>query len=276
MAFGPLSDYHILPPTILSTLVLVLVAVGLYYAWTGRTLRGRSYSAVGVLVVTNIAVFVVTLVDSAMRSPFDPDSVGFQNGLTPAFFVAGQQWWAIVTKMFVHGGFFHIAMNMIVLWLIGMLVERRLGRRRFMMLYLASGLFAGVVTLGGAYLVPEVVRAVIPAWPLPGTPNVGASGAVFGLLGYLVVLNPKQEFLLIFPPVKMPAWVLAVVFIVFNLVLAFVPGSRIAWWAHLGGMLVGALWARWDKRNGPRVHIDGVTGWGSGGQVRYTYSYRPR
>lgn len=276
MAFGPLSDYHVLPPTVLSAVVLVLVAVALYYAWTGRAVRGRTYSAVGVLLVANVAVFVLTWIDSIARGPLDTASVGVQNGLTPALFVAGHQWWALFTSMFVHAGVFHLAMNMIVLWLIGMVVERRLGRRKFMLLYLAAGLFAGIVTLAGAYLVPAAVRAVIPAWPLPGTPNVGASGAIFGLLGYLVVLNPKQEFLLLIPPVKMPAWVLAVVFVVFNLFLAFVPGSRIAWWAHLGGMLVGALWARWDKQHGARVHIDGVTGWGSGGQVRYSYSYRPR
>jgi membrane associated rhomboid family serine protease len=64
------------------------------------------------------------------------------------------------------------------------------------------------------------------------------------------------------------------VFISINVILAFVPGSMIAWWAHLAGMFVGVLWARVNRRRRrEKIRIDGVTGWGSGGPVRYTYTY---
>lgn len=260
----------------MATLVIAIVAVGLYLAFNPRRFRGKELSAVGALIAANAAVFVVQWIGGWFSAAVIV-SVVFENGLVPADFLSGRQWWAIVTSMFVHGGFLHFGMNMLVLWFIGSLLERRIGRRTFMWLYLAAGLAAGVITLMGAYLVPAFVHAVVPALPQPGVPNVGASGAIFGLLGYLVVANPQERFMLIFPvPIVMRAWVLAALFVGFNLVLAFIPGSRIAWWAHLGGMLVGALWARWNKRHGGKVRIDGVTGWGSGGPVRYSYTYRVR
>lgn len=276
MPFGPLSEYGILPPSLIATIVLVIVAVGIYLAWRPRPIRGHELTTVGVLLATNTAVFFVQWVPGL----FDPQiifTVVNQNGLLPEDFVMGRQWWAIVTSMFVHGGFAHFVINMLVLWFIGSMLERRLGRRVFLALYLATGLAAGVVTILGAYLIPAAVHAVVPALPERSIPNVGASGAIFGLLGYLVVRYPHEKFLLIFPPVVLKAWVLAVGFVAFNLLLAFIPGSRIAWWAHLGGMAVGALWAHIDKKRGKgKVRIDGVTGWGSGGPVRYTYTYRPR
>ncbi len=276
MAFGPLSDYHLLPSSVVTTLVIAIVAVGLYLAWVPRRLKGREVSAVGALIAANAAVFILQFGGGLFSTAWGT-AVLFEAGLIPRLFLSGEQWWAIVTSMFVHGGLLHFGMNMLVLWFIGSLLERRIGRRRFVLLYLSAGLAAGVITLMGAYLLPSFVHAVIPALPRPHVTNVGASGAIFGLLGYVVVANPQERFMLIFPvPIVMRAWVLAVLFVAFNLVLAFIPGSRIAWWAHLGGMLVGALWARWQKRHGGRVRIDGVTGWGSGGPVQYSYSYRVR
>lgn len=273
MAFRPLTDYHLLPPSVPATLVIVAVAVGLYYAWSGRRVGVRQPTAVGVLLATNAAVFV--LQGLSLVPALHGDVVRW-NGLVPRAFVSGYQWWAIFTKMFVHGSVGHFAMNMLVLWFIGPGVEARLGRRPLLLLYLASGLFAGVVTLLGAFLLPAGLYAGIVSLPGPSLPNVGASGAIFGLLGFMVTAFPRERFMLIFPiPMAMRAWVLALIFIAINLFIAFTQ-TNIAWWAHLAGMAVGAVWAlRW-KRRGGRVRIDSVTGWGSGGPVRYTYSYRPR
>jgi len=113
--------------------------------------------------------------------------------------------WRMLTSVFVHstGLIFHVLLNMYTLWIFGQLLEGLLGRWRFLTLYLISGL-AG---------------------------SVGASGAIFGLMGAFLVIqrrlggNATQLFIL-----------LGV-----NLVIGFVPGFNIAWQAHLGGLIGGAL-----------------------------------
>jgi membrane associated rhomboid family serine protease len=275
VAFRPLTDWHLLPPSIVATLVLPVVALGIYFAATGRPVRGRPLTAVGAIFAANGIVFILEGMGGLFSTRFHLEII-HMNGLVPALFVNGYQWWALFTKMFVHANLSHFFMNMLVLWFVGLGVEQRLGRRSFVLLYLASGIFAVLITLAGVYLLPAALRALPLALPGPGIPNVGASGAIFGLLGFMVTAFPRERFMLIFPfPIAMRAWVLAVIFIAFNLFLAF-TNAGIAWWAHLAGMAVGALWAlRW-KRTGRRVRIDSITGWGSGGPVRYSYSYRYR
>src|SRR5690606_18612046 len=121
----------------------------------------------------------------------------------------------VLTTAFVHGGLWHVALNMFMLWSVGRSLEPMLGTRRFVTTYLmsAAGGSAGVALLGF------------------GTPVVGASGALFGLFGALLVIgrslgaNMKSLYI-----------VLAI-----NLVLGFLPWFQIAWQAHLGGLIVGAL-----------------------------------
>jgi membrane associated rhomboid family serine protease len=126
--------------------------------------------------------------------------------------------WRMLTSVFVHSTtlLFHVLLNMYTLWIFGQLLEGLLGRGRFLALYLISG-FAGsvgVLWLGN---------------PLTGV--VGASGAIFGLMGAFLVIqrrlggNATQLFVLVG----------------INLVIGFVPGFNIAWQAHLGGLVGGAL-----------------------------------
>ena len=126
--------------------------------------------------------------------------------------------WRMLTSVFVHSTtlLFHVLLNMYTLWIFGQLLEGLLGRGRFLTLYLISG-FAGsvgVLWLGN---------------PLTGV--VGASGAIFGLMGAFLVIqrrlggNATQLFVLVG----------------INLVIGFVPGFNIAWQAHLGGLVGGAL-----------------------------------
>ena len=126
--------------------------------------------------------------------------------------------WRMLTSVFVHstGLIFHVALNMYTLWIFGQLLEGLLGRWRFLALYLISGLAGsvGVLWLGD-----------------PRTGVVGASGAIFGLMGAFLVIQRRlggqttQLFVLLG----------------INLVIGFVPGLNIAWQAHLGGLIGGAL-----------------------------------
>ena len=126
--------------------------------------------------------------------------------------------WRMITSVFVHstGLIFHVLLNMYTLWIFGQLLEGLLGRWRFLALYLISG-------LGGS------IGVLWLSDPRVGV--VGASGAIFGLMGAFLVIQRRlggqttQLFVLLG----------------INLVIGFIPGFNVAWQAHLGGLVVGAL-----------------------------------
>lgn len=124
--------------------------------------------------------------------------------------------WRMVTALFVHSpsSLLHILFNMFSLFIFGPIMERMLGRIRFLALYLLSGLGGSVAVLLLA----------------PSTPVVGASGAIFGLLGAFFVIQRKLG----------GNTVQLLIVIGLNLVVGFLPGANIAWQAHVGGLVVGA------------------------------------
>jgi membrane associated rhomboid family serine protease len=126
--------------------------------------------------------------------------------------------WRMITSVFVHstGFIFHVLLNMYTLWIFGQILERMLGRGRFLALYLLSGV-AG--SLGVLFLAS------------PFTPVVGASGAIFGLMGAFLVIQRKLG--------GNATQLLVLVGI--NLVIGFLPGLSIAWQAHVGGLIGGAV-----------------------------------
>ncbi|MGV1034089.1 MAG: rhomboid family intramembrane serine protease [Microbacteriaceae bacterium] len=125
--------------------------------------------------------------------------------------------WRMLTTMFVHstGMLLHVGLNMYTLWIFGRLLEPFIGTWRFVALYLISGLAGSVGVLWLAD---------------PFTPVVGASGAIFGVIGAFLVIhrslggNATQLYLLVG----------------LNLVIGFLPGAGIAWQAHIGGLVGGA------------------------------------
>ncbi len=123
--------------------------------------------------------------------------------------------WRLVTASLVHSGFWHIGLNMLALWMMGRSLEPLLGRWRFLTLYLLSA-------LGGAVAVALLSFT---------TPVVGASGAIFGLFGALIVIGRH-----IGANIGGIAIILAI-----NLAIGFIPGFNISWQAHVGGLVVGAL-----------------------------------
>ncbi|MFT2817391.1 rhomboid family intramembrane serine protease [Leifsonia sp. A12D58] len=126
--------------------------------------------------------------------------------------------WRMLTTMFVHSTsfIFHVALNMYTLWIFGQILERMLGRGRFLTLYLLSGL-AG--SLGVLFLAD------------PFTPVVGASGAIFGLMGAFLVIQRHLG----------ASATQLLVLVGINLVIGFVPGLNVAWQAHVGGLIGGAI-----------------------------------
>ena len=141
---------------------------------------------------------------------------------------------ALVTSMFLHGGWLHLLGNLWFLWIFGNNVEDTLGRGRFLLFYLAAGVLAAL-----AHTVSN---------PGSTAPMVGASGAISGVMGAYLVLFPRARvktflFLLVFVTIlDVPAWIYLVYW--FGLQLAssaLVVDSGVAFWAHIGGFAVGAL-----------------------------------
>ena len=178
-----------------------------------KTLRARSGGAPATmsLIVLTTAVFLLQLIPAFAVT----EALLFAGVyVTPTYFEP----WRLITTAFVHstGMIFHVPLNMYTLWIFGRLVEPFLGTGRFLALYLLSA-------LGGSVGVLWLSN--------PLTPVVGASGAIFGLIGAFIVIHRSlggsapQLYLLLG----------------LNLAIGFLPGMSIAWEAHLGGLAVGVL-----------------------------------
>ena len=160
-------------------------------------------------------------------------------GMAPSFMP-----WQLLSYAFLHGGFAHIAFNMLALVMFGAPLEYTWGERRYLTYYLVCVVGAGLCQLG------------VGSWAVAsGTdpyPTIGASGGVFGLLLAYGMLFPNQRVMLLFPPIPMKARTFVILFGVAELVLGFTglqPG--VAHFAHLGGMVFGWLMIRYWRGQPP-------------------------
>lgn len=139
----------------------------------------------------------------------------------------------LVTYQFLHGGWLHLLLNMVYLWVFGDNIEDAMGHGRYLLFYLLCGVAAGLAQIAAA---PEVA-----------TPLVGASGAISGVLGAYLVLHPRARILVpvVVIPLYLPAYLLLVFWIGFQFyALAAMPSAgagNIAWWAHIGGFFAGMI-----------------------------------
>lgn len=198
---------------------------------SGRTAYGGQRSAnphltSSVLIGLNVAVWLLIMVKGYQQSEwiyrlglipewtlkFDPNNLEAGGVIVDG--VAQGAWWQLVTVMFTHVEPWHIGFNMLALWQLGPMLEAAIGRWRFLALYFLSGLAAS---------------ALVYAASLPTGITVGASGAIFGLMGALLIIAIKvrgdvQQILY---------WIGA------NFVITFVFVRFISWQGHVGGFLGG-------------------------------------
>jgi membrane associated rhomboid family serine protease len=179
-----------------------------------RVRRPSTPVVVPTLIAINLAVFVLTAIDAGSVSDNASGSVFAATALAPVQVAAGG-WWRLVTSGFLHIGPLHLLFNMIALWFIGRDIELVLGRLRFSVLY-------GVSLLGGS--------AAVMLFGSPGGQVAGASGAIFGLMGALIVLLRRLQL-----PMT-SALVIVGINVVFSLT---VPGISLL--GHLGGLVVGVV-----------------------------------
>lgn len=199
------------------------------------------------LLIINVLVFLAQFIFAARSGGYippmerlfalwpigAPEVIQFRDGLVT---FGTFQPWQLVTSAFLHGGFGHILFNMFGLWMFGGTVERTLGSKRFLGFYLACVLGASLLQVG------------VSSWPfLMGdggipVPTVGASGGVLGVLAAFGVLYPDQPIYLLFFPVPIPAKWFVLGYAAFSLYAGYADvQAGVAHFAHLGGMLTGAL-----------------------------------
>ena len=199
------------------------------------------------LLIINVIMFVATLVNE----PFMIKTFAMFYPASPLF-----RWWQPLTHMFMHGGWWHILFNMYTLVMFGMVVERVLGTKKFLILYFVTGLGAVALHTGVEWL--DIRRLAASASMVAQsdvidmlrTPMVGASGAVYGVLVAFAMLYPEARMTLIFPPVTLDAKWMVAIFIGIELITG-ITGTQmgIAHFAHLGGALFGFLLILyWRKR----------------------------
>ena len=180
-----------------------------------QMIRGGGQGAVTpVLIGINVAVYLLTLAAGASIN-----GVGgrvYQEGVLFGPLVAEGEWWRLVTSTFMHYGPFHLLMNMYSLYLLGGALEAALGRIRYVALYLVSGLAGSA----GALLLS------------PNSLTLGASGAIFGVIGAIFVL--ERQGVTVFPGS-------VVGLLVANLAFTFLFAKYISVGGHLGGLAGGML-----------------------------------
>jgi membrane associated rhomboid family serine protease len=170
-----------------------------------------------------------------------------QWSLVPAQITSGHQWITILTAMFMHGSWSHIIGNMVFLWAFGPEIEDTMGRGRYLFFYLLGGLIA--------------MLAQVAADPHSTVPNLGASGAIAAVMGAFIVTYPRdriKSLLIIFIFVKVttiPAALLIGFWFLTQLLhagaVAHVQTGGVAYLAHVGGFIFGAVTARWFEQPRP-------------------------
>jgi membrane associated rhomboid family serine protease len=195
----------------------------------------------GFIIAVNVAVFLMELTRG--------DAFVTQWSAIPAQITSGHHWITILTAMFMHGSWSHIIGNMIFLWAFAPEIEDAMGPVRYLIFYLAGGIVA--------------MLAQVAASPHSTVPNLGASGAIAAVMGAFIVTYPSDRiksvlFIFIFFKVTyIPAVLLIGFWFLTQLfhagVVAQSQTGGVAYLAHVGGFIFGAVFGRLFERSGQVV-----------------------
>lgn len=182
------------------------------------TMRQPATVAGGALVrrpTVTYALIAITLAVFGVQLLVGINELAVDFGMWPVGIAVEGQWYRLITSAFLHGSFLHIAFNMYVLFVLGPVLERVLGHARFLVLYVVAALGGSVAS----YVFSDI-----------RTVSVGASGAIFGLMGALIVAGRRLRY-----DITQVVILLAV-----NVVIGFLA-PQVDWRAHFGGLVVGAV-----------------------------------
>jgi membrane associated rhomboid family serine protease len=207
-------------------------------------IRSKTFPVVNVIIIVlNILAFLWQL----SQGPHLKEAL-FLYGIVPmrysdpevsVHFSTFQQWLPFLTSMFLHGGFLHILGNMWFLYIFGDNIEDRLGHIRYFIFYILCGVVAGLIHL-------------LTNWSSK-IPTIGASGAISGVMGAYLLLYPRSRILTLIPIffffqfIEIPAFIFLGYWLLIQLFSASLTPSSvggIAFWAHIGGFIVGLIFIK--------------------------------
>jgi membrane associated rhomboid family serine protease len=197
------------------------------------------FSITTILVIVNIICFVLF---SALIY-FNPNFLDYI-ALKPENIIKNFYFWTFFTSMFMHGGIFHLFANMLSFLFLGKFTERILGKKRFLIFYLLAGLFAGLMFV----LISLIMKNY---FNLPGDFNtyaVGASGALFGLIGLAMMLTPNLPVYLMFIPIPIKMKYAAPTMLILLWVISILGNVPIGNTAHFGGFIIGIFYGFYLKK----------------------------
>lgn len=208
-------------------------------------MQGRQPVVTYLLIAVNVVMYAVTV---AMGGPASESTLQHLGALTYNLALQGQ-WWRLFTTMFLHGGVEHILFNMMSLFAVGTLAERLYGSRKYLAIYVGSGLIASVTSLAWAALHNN----------LSGT-AIGASGAIFGVAGALVTMRFQPSDVI---PADLRRRVTSSMapMIAVSLPLSALLGANVDSSAHVGGLLGGVMLSLVLGVSRSRVHLSSSALW---------------
>ena len=176
---------------------------------------GANLTPIWIILAINLLFFIASFIRS--------DVIISTFGLTPVQF--SDEPWTLVTSMFVHAGFFHILTNMLMLYFFGSFLLGLVGDKKFLLVYFIAGLMGNVAFLA---IGNQFATAV------------GASGALYGVMGAMAVMRPRMKVYIWFM-IPVDLWIVVIIG-----ALLIAPG--IAWQAHLGGLAAGLIAGYYFRR----------------------------
>ena len=227
---------------------------------------GRTPYVTYALMAINIVVFVSYV--SMFKDPRAINEFFYEWAMVPVLIIMEGTLDTMVTSMFLHGGWLHLAGNMLFLWIFGDNLEDEMGHGWFLLFYLVAGLGAGLTH--------------VLAGPYSQVPTVGASGAIAGVMGGYLLLFPKAKvdilliLIILVRIIPVPAWIMLFLWFgiqVFGGLGADPSTGGVAYWAHAGGFIVGlVLTIPLFLKRGGRAYWDRTHGHPPHPEARYPYA----
>ncbi len=190
-----------------------------------------SLSVTMIIILINIMAFILFSILIKLNIPLDYVAI------KPSNILQGKYLWTFITSMFMHGSFFHIFANMFSLFFIGTLIEKILGVKRYFYFYMLSGLLAGVFFVLSSLIFTADFN----------TFAVGASGALFGVVGLLVLLTPNLPVFIMFIPIPIKMKYAGPGILVVLWLISIAGNVPIGNTAHFGGLIVGIAYGLYLK-----------------------------
>ena len=180
-----------------------------------------------ILILINVVAFIVFTILISLNII----SIDFV-AIKPSNIFQGNYLWTFITSMFMHANFLHIFANMLSLLFVGSLVERILGKRRYLFFYIAAGIFSAIFFVLSSLVFTSDFN----------TYAVGASGAIFGLVGLLFLITPNLPVYMFFIPIPIKMKYAAPLMLAVLWFISILGNVPIGNTAHLGGLLFGVIY----------------------------------